>query len=78
METTLKGINIAPSSTHGHFIKETEQVIMLDEVTETFDVKGASKLVTTNHTTLKRDEDCTIICQTVYEPFKQMVIKSRD
>lgn len=77
METTTK-INIAPSSTHGHFIEEAEQVINLDEVNETFHVKGKSKLTTSNHTTIENEEDCLITCQVVYNPFKDIFTKSKD
>ena len=78
MKKVLERINVAPSSTHGHFVEEAKNVILLDEITETFDVKGKSKLVTSNHTTLERSEDCTIICQNVYNPLTQMLEKSRD
>lgn len=78
MQTATKKVNIAPSSSHGHFIEEAEQVINLDQVNETFHVKGKSKLTTTNHTSLDIKEDCLITCQTVYEPFKRVFIKSKD
>lgn len=73
-----KKVNVAPSSTHGHFIEEAKQVINLDNVNETFHVKGKSKLTTTNHTTLEIEEDCLITCQTVYDPFSGVFIKSKD
>ena len=81
MQTTVtekKVVNVAPSSTHGHFIEDAEQVINLDNVNETFHVKGKSVLTTTNHTTLNIEEDCLITCQTVYDPFKESFTKSRD
>jgi hypothetical protein len=71
-------VNVAPSSTEGHFIEEAAQVINLDEVNETFLVKGKSKLTTKNHTDLIIPEDCIITCQTVYDPFKEVFIKSKD
>lgn len=71
-------VNVAPSSDNGHFVKDAKQVVMLDEVNETFRVKGASQLVTKNHTTLEMEEDCLITCQTVYDPFKEEFTKSRD
>lgn len=71
-------VNVAPSSTEGHFVKNAKQVVMLDEVNETFLVKGESELVTKNHTSLKMTEDCLITCQTVYDPFKKMFEKSGD
>ena len=78
MQTQTKKINIAPSSSHGHWVEEAEQVINLDQVNETFHVKGKSKLTTTNHTTIVNEEDCLITCQTVYDPFKGVFIKSKD
>ena len=77
METTTKRVNVAPSSDEGHFIKGAE-VIKLDEVNETFHVKGPAILETKNHTTLKIKEACLITCQMVYNPFKGMFEKSHD
>ena len=71
-------INVAPSSTEGHFVEGAKQVINLDGLNETFIVKGESKLTSKNHTTLKLKEDCVITCQTVYDPFKEVFIKSKD
>lgn len=79
MQTEVKKqVNIAPSSSHGHFIEGAQQVIDLDLVNETFHVKGKSKLTTTNHTEVVNEEDCLITCQTVYDPFKGVFAKSRD
>jgi len=74
----LNGVNVAPSSTSGHFVQGAENVINLDQVAETFFVKGKSKLVTKNHTTLKQEKDCLITTQVVYNPFAKMFEKSRD
>lgn len=75
---TQKRVNVAPSSDEGHYIEGAKQVINLDEFNETFAVKGKSKLVTKNHTTLENEEDCIITCQQVYDPFKNIRIKSKD
>jgi len=77
METKTR-VNVAPSSTEGHFIEGAKNVINLDEVTETFKVEGNSQLVTKNHTTLDIEEDCLISCQVVYNPFAKMFEKSKD
>lgn len=74
---TLK-VNVAPSSIEGHFVKKAKNVVALDEINETFLVEGESELVTKNHTTLERAEDCLITCQTVYDPFKESFRKSKD
>ncbi len=74
----MKRVNVAPSSLEGHFVEEAKQVINLDAVNETFMVEGESRLVTKNHTTLETKEDCLITCQTVYDPFKGVFIKSKD
>lgn len=76
--TTVKSINVAPSSTEGHFVHNAQRVVNLDRVNETFLVEGESKLVTKNHTDLEMKEDCLITCQTVYDPFKDQFTKSRD
>ncbi len=79
METTVeKRVNVAPSSTEGHYVKGAKQVIPLDKITETFAVKGAAVLETKNHTTLEIPEDALITCQVVYNPFAKMFEKSRD
>ena len=77
MKTTEK-VNVAPSSTEGHFVQGAKNVINLDNVTEAFFVEGESELVTRNHTTLKQAHDCLINCQVVYNPFQKMFEKSRD
>lgn len=71
-------VSVAPSSTHGHFVKGAKNVVNLDQVNETFLIEGESILETTNHTTLEMKEDCLITCQTVFNPFKKMFEKSRD
>lgn len=71
-------VNVAPSSTEGHFVKGAKQVINLDSVNETFLVEGPSILETKNHTSLEQKEDCIITCQVVYNPFGKMYTKSND
>lgn len=74
----LKGVNVAPSSTSGHFVQGAKKVINLDDVAETFFVDGESKLVTKNHTTLVQEKSCLITTQVVYNPFAKMFEKSKD
>ena len=71
-------VNVAPSSTHGHFIEDAIKVVNIDSINETFFVQGRSRLTTNNHTTLVIDSDCLITCQVVYDPFKKMFERSRD
>lgn len=71
-------VNVAPSSTEGHFVKEAKQVVNLDKVNETFLVEGDATLVTKNHTSLEIKKGCLITCQVVYNPFDKMYSKSRD
>lgn len=78
MKTLVKKVNVAPSSDSGHYVEKAKQVVNLDEVNETFLVKGESKLTTKNHTELKMKEDCLITCQVVYDPFLKAFEKSRD
>lgn len=71
-------INVAPSSTEGHYVKGHKEVVNLDNLNETFLIKGESVLETKNHTTLKMNEDCLITCQVVYDPFTNAFNKSKD
>lgn len=71
-------VNIAPSSTDGHYVENAKNVIDLDNVTETFIVEGASVLTTSKHTTLEIAEDCLINCQMEFNPFSKMFEKSKD
>lgn len=75
---TKTKVNVAPSSTEGHFIEDAVKVIDIDKVNEVFFVEGKSKLTTKNHTTLKNEESCLITCQNVYNPFSKMFERSRD
>lgn len=78
VKTKTRRVNVAPSSDEGHFVEGAEQVVNLDEVNETFAVKGKAQLVTKNHTALPIEEDCLITCQQVYDPFKNIKVKSKD
>lgn len=78
MNTTKTRVNVAPSSTEGHFIKGAKQVVNLDKINETFLVEGTAILETKNHTSLEIEEDCLITCQVVYNPFAKMYTKSQD
>jgi len=75
---SIMGVNVAPSSTSGHFIQGAEQVVNLDNSAEMFFVKGKNELVTKNHTTLKQQKSCLITTQVVYNPFSKMFEKSKD
>lgn len=74
----ITGVNVAPSSTSGHFVKGAKNVVNLDETNETFLVEGASVLETSNHTTLKQNNTCLITTQVVFNPFSEMYEKSKD
>lgn len=76
MQTTR--VNVAPSSTEGHFVEGAKNVVNLDEVSETFLVEGKSVLTTKNHTDLELEQDCLITCQVVYSPFEKIYQKSKD
>jgi hypothetical protein len=78
MQTEVKKINVAPSSTEGHFVEKAKQVVELDNINETFLVKGDHLLTTKNHTTLERKETILITCQTVFNPFSKMFERSKD
>lgn len=71
-------VNVAPSSTEGHFVKGAKQVIDIDAVSESFLVKGKSTLRSANHMTLTMPDSCIITCQMVYNCFEKAFEKSRD
>ena len=78
MQKTIKKVNVAPSSTHGHFVTGAETVLDLDIVNETFREEGESTLTSANHTTLKQKEGGLITCQVVVDPFTGAFNKSKD
>lgn len=75
---TIKGVNVAPSSTSGHYVQNAVKVVNLDNVSETFFIEGESILVTKNHTTLPQKKSCLITTQVVYNPLAKMFEKSKD
>ena len=76
---TITGVNVASKeSTSGHFIQEARKVVNLDKFKDTYFVKGKSKLVTKNHTTLEQNDSCLITTQVVYNPFAKMFEQSKD
>jgi hypothetical protein len=78
METLTSGVNVAPTSTSGHFIQGAKNVVNLNTDAETFFVEGNSVLVTKNHTSLPQEKSCLITTQVVYNPFGKMYEKSKD
>ena len=78
MNTTIERVNVAPSSTDGHFVKGAKKVIDLDNVTEAFFIEGESVLETSKHTSLEMKDDCLVMCQVVYNPYSKLFEKSRD
>lgn len=72
------GVNVAPTSTSGHFVKGAKNVVNIDDVNDVYVVEGESELTTSNHTTLKQKGSCLITTQVVYNPFLKMFEKSRD
>ena len=74
----LTGVNVAPSSTSGHYVQKAKNVVNLNETKEVFFVEGESELVTKNHTTLEQEKSCLITTQVVYNPFSRMFENSKD
>lgn len=74
----LKKVNVAPSSEEGHFVENATKVIDLDSVNEAFLVTGKSVLKTKNHTTLKMNDSCLIICQQVVNPLNGLIENAKD
>ena len=75
---TANGVNVAPTSTSGHFIKGAKKVVNIDNINDTYFVEGASVLETANHTTLEQNTSCLITTQVIYNPFSKMFEKSKD
>lgn len=71
-------VNVAVQSTAGHFVEKAKKVVCLDNVKEAFFVEGNAELTTKNHQTLPLEKDCLIMPQQVYNPYKQMLERSRD
>lgn len=71
-------VNVAKKSDNGHFVEKAVQVVCLDEVTESYVVKGPSILTTKNHTTLPMEENCFISPQQVYNPLAGMMERVTD
>lgn len=75
---TIPKVNVAPSSTSGHYIENANNVVVLDNVREVFFVEGPSILTSQNHTTVKNETDCIITPQDVYNPFSKRWSMSKD
>ena len=71
-------VNVAPSSTDGHYVSGAKNVVKIDDLNESFYVQGSSILESKNHTSLNMDDDCLITCQQVYNPLSKMFEKSLD
>jgi len=71
-------INVAVSSTAGHYVEKAKQVVCLDNVKEAFFVEGNAELTTKNHQTLPLEKDCLIMPQQVYNPYSKSLERSRD
>lgn len=71
-------INVAKTSTNGHFIEDAIKVICLDNISEAYFVEGSATLTTKNHQTLPLESDCLIIPQQVYNPYTKMLERSKD
>jgi hypothetical protein len=74
----LEGVNVAPKSSNGHFVKGSQNVVNIDNVKDSYFVDGNSVLETENHTALKQEKSCLITTQVVYNPFLKMFEQSKD
>lgn len=78
MENLTTETNVAPQSTHGHYIKNAKKVYCISEIKETFVVEGDSIMTSHNHGTTPIG-DCSItIPQLVVNPLSGMLERSRD
>jgi hypothetical protein len=76
--STTQSVNVALTSTEGHFVKTNAKVICLDNVKEAFFVEGEASLTTKNHQTLPLEKDCFIAPQQVHNPYTAMLERSKD
>lgn len=83
MNKTVR-VNVAPSSSNGHYIEELTEttpaprVIELSNEAESFFVDGPSVLKTENHTTIKHNQSVLILTQSVYDPISQLMRRAVD
>lgn len=74
-----KIVNVAPSSTAGHFVKKAKNIVNLDNINDTYLIEGPCEMITKNHTTLPMEKDmCLITTQQVYNPYSKLFEKSKD
>jgi len=80
MQNQANVINVAPSSTHGHFVKKAKKVVDLDSINETFlvEVNEEATMVSENHLELPVNEDCLVVCQKTFNGFSALYEQSRD
>lgn len=71
-------VNVAPTSTEGHFVTKHKNVICIDKTKEAFFVEGDAILQSKNHHTLEMEKDCLIMPQQVYNPYSKSLERSRD
>jgi hypothetical protein len=74
----IERVNVAPTSTDGHFAVKHKRVVCLDANIGTFFIEGKAELRTAKHHTLPTEGNCLIMPQWVYNPYKQMMEKSKD
>ena len=73
-----KEVNVAPKSTHVHYIKNAKNVIVLDETKEAFLTEGDSIMTSKNHNETEILDGSLIIPQQVYNPFSKIYERSKD
>ena len=78
MKNQNEKVNVAVSSTAGHYVEKAKQVICLDDVKEAFFVEGKAELTTKNHETLPLEKDCLVMPQQVYNPYSKSLERSKD
>lgn len=77
-DNNIGGVNVAPSSTSGHFINGANKVLNIDKEKEVYFVEGASSLTNVNHVTLVQKVSSLITTQVVFNPFTKMYENSKD
>jgi hypothetical protein len=71
-------INVAPNSTHGHYINNAKNVIVIDQVKEAFLTEGDSTMTSKNNNETQILDGSLIMPQQVYNPFSKLYERSKD
>lgn len=70
--------NVAPQSTHGHYIKDAKAVFCISEIKEAFFVEGDSIMTSINHGQTPIKDGSLQMPQQVYNNYSKSLERSKD